>query len=218
MCSAQDILDVFWAEELAHELSAPVTFLHGWAAALAGGEVADPEDVEIAREECARLRALVAELRRFRLPPILTERLCLATLLNTAVQEHESSNGEGQLRIKRAVPPSLMVDVVPGFAACVLGPLLRAVAAATQVGGQLELRGQLAYDGVVLVLHGEPAAHPLAPDTQPWLAHGHTERALAVAGRIVRAHEGRLQRLDHPGAAVLRLSLPRPRNGLGTAS
>jgi signal transduction histidine kinase len=196
------------AEELAHELCAPASFFDTWSAALARGDALSAEDLDIAREESQRLRALVAELRRVEAPPLLTHRVSLADLVTQALQACDADWSWRAIRVDALIPVSLVTDVDDGFEQDVLRPVFRAIAAGVMAGGRFEVRGQSSGGDAVLVLHGSPAAGRAVPERPPWAARTAEERALAVARRIVRAHGGRMLREDVEGAITLRLVLP----------
>jgi hypothetical protein len=107
-----------------------------------------------------------------------------------------------------ALDAALAAEVDASFARDVLEPLLQAVAASTNTGGKVEMRGEGTESNLVLCLRGAPPAAPLPAEVPPWRLESTLERELAIACRRVRAHGGRVMRLTADDAVSLHVTLP----------
>lgn len=212
MATARGFREALWAEELVHELSGLTAFFDRWTEELASGVAAHGEDVDIAREESLRLRTLLTTLRQVRPPELKREPTELAALFESALLEsalaaQDPSSGAPALVIARHMAPALHVDVTQTFGADVVAPMLRAAAATIGTGDTLEVEGKAAGDQVLCRVWGGRLDSTPQIETRPWLALGRRASDLALARRIVRAHDGQLRWENEGGRALLALRL-----------
>jgi hypothetical protein len=208
---AEGFLEALWAEEFAHELSAPVGFFERWTLELSRQGALDPEDIDIAREESARLKALLVALRRVR-PPELSRRPALLHQLAAAAVDTCQSLAKPRFEAVESIPLDLQVDVITSFGKDVLVPALLVMAGTLEPHRALEVRAEGSAASVVCSIHGGSLDGTFA-ESLPWVAETRIERDFAVARRIVRAHGGHILREEEHGAKVLRIGLALARHG-----
>jgi hypothetical protein len=217
MAVAESFREALWVEELAHELSGLTAFFDRWTLELSRGTAAIAEDVEIAREESLRLRALLAVLREVRLPELKRAPIELAVLFESALAEYSRASSNSLVRMSLSIAPGLVVNVSRSFGAEVLLPMLRAVAETVPVAGAVEVHGELSGDKVLCRVSGGHLETMPQIETRPWLTLDRPRSELAVALRIVRAHDGQLRWEKEGGRRLLVLSLTSSATGARSA-
>ena len=194
-------------EELAHTLSAPVLFLDRVVRELEAGRAVGAEQLEIAREEVARLEKLVVSLREVPEVRAAPRPVDLAREIRQAIDEQGETALHSPAGWTVAVADSVRVLADPAVLGFVLHAAVAALAArgAEQVSVSLDPPNPTSGEAVLSIRgHGVPpvgravAAHVFA-------GHDSDESMLGVAREMARSAGTVLRSL--PEAAEIRLDL-----------
>ena len=132
--------------DVAHELRTPVTAIDGFATALVDGTASTPETREEAvrfiRDEAARLRELIGDLReltRLDLDPVpVVERFDLAQAARDAVGRFTQSAADAHVTLT-GPEGSLPFETDPGYVETILANLIQNALAATPAEGHVSV-------------------------------------------------------------------------------
>jgi two-component system, NtrC family, sensor histidine kinase HydH len=180
------------AAEIAHDLTYPINYFRALLDRLQHGERLDAEDLEIGREEVARLERVIAYLRIAANPELHREPCKLAEIVAQAVDLACRAHGGGKVDV--AVSAELVVRCDVGRLIVALGCLLENALEATRASGKVGIRAERVPSGVLLEvwdegLGFEGEARQLFA---PWYSSDPSRLGLGltVAHRLLRA-EGR---------------------------
>ena len=194
--------------EVAHELAAARLFLRD----LVAHAPLEQTDLEIGREEVARLERLLARLRRLRRAEEPREELPLQQMVQRALARVPALQGK-RLHLHVDVPAHAGVRAGPQELEMLLVSLLRSAADCAPPEGRVGVRVQSRAQGLLLDVEddGPGLPGPLGdPGFQPLelLGHGASGLDLLVAMGVARGHGWRLSWLREQERTVLRLEVP----------
>jgi two-component system sensor histidine kinase BaeS len=213
--------------DVAHELRTPVTAIDGFAEALAEGTATDPADqreaVGFIRDEAARLRALIGDLReltwldldppprRTRIDLAATARDTVARLSAEAVDAGVELTGPGG---------AVAVESDPAYIQTILANLITNAIAATPRGGRVDVRG--GRDAATAWLEVADGGSGIASEHLPHIfdrlyrvdtarsrEHGGSGLGLAIVKRLADLLGGEVSVVSAPGeGATFTVRLP----------
>jgi len=191
-------------EELAHRLAAPMSFFQMLVKQLDRGNTIAVEQVDIAKEELARLQSLVSSLRSG--PALCINRTCvaLAGVLRSACKDvHASSPALARTAIE--VPEDVLVSVDASAAGFVVFSVLSALVARNVSRIRLTLMKEDAATVTLMFQGAGPDAGVFA--SRAWAGDDGQALSFAIARRIARASG---MRLKAPSAewTCIRLEIP----------
>jgi signal transduction histidine kinase len=160
--------------DIAHELRTPVTAIEGFAAALADGTAASPEDraesVGFIRAEAARLRDLVRDLQELTWldldPPVRSEPVDLAQAARAAMARLELDAHVRGVTLEGPGDPR-MAQADPGHVETILSNLIANALAATGPGGSVRLSTR-SEDGMAGIAVSDTGSG-IAPEHLPYI-------------------------------------------------
>lgn len=202
--------------DIAHELRTPVTAIDGFAEALADGTAADPESRDEAlgfiRDEAARLRALIGDLRELTWldldPPTQRRPIDLAEVARDTVARLAASAAEASVELT-APDGHVPVESDPTHLRTILANLVTNAIAATPAGGRVDVR--VGTDGVSGWLQVADTGHGIAPEHLPRVfdrlyrvdrarsrEHGGSGLGLAIVKRLAEVLGGEVSVVSAP--------------------
>ena len=194
--------------DVAHELRTPVTAIDGFAEALADGTASDPASREEAlgfiRDEAARLRSLIGDLRELtwldldpptRLRPIDLAEVARDTVARLAVQADDAG-------VELTAPAGRVpIESDAAHIQTILANLVTNAIAATPPGGRVDVH--VAVDGTLARLEVTDTGSGIAPEHLPRIfdrlyridtarsrEHGGSGLGLAIVKRLVEVLGG----------------------------
>lgn len=203
--------------DVAHELRTPVTAIDGFAEALADGTAADPESREEAlgfiRDEAARLRALIGDLRELTWldlhPPTQRLPVDLAEIARDTVTRLAASATDAGVALT-APEGHVPVDSDPAHLRTILANLITNAIAATPAGGRVDVRTGIAR--ATAWLEVADTGRGIAPEHLPRIfdrlyrvddararGHGGSGLGLAIVKRLTEALGGDVSVVSEPG-------------------
>ncbi|WP_394835554.1 hypothetical protein LVJ94_01325 [Pendulispora rubella] len=185
-----------WADDVVHELAAPVAFLDGFIERVARGATPDEEHVSIAAEEVGRLLSLVRSLRRVKPRPGTLRPRSLGEALREAASASEC-------RYAIEVPEDAQIVVDDSYVPHGLIPLLRACARVVGSSGEILVTARTdamthAAITIDIVVHADPTAVDddgrilFVGDMWSSAVAGRASTDVVLAKRIMRAHGHRV--------------------------
>lgn len=213
--------------DVAHELRTPVTAIDGFAEALADGTAKDPADqqeaVAFIRDEAARLRALIGDLRELTWldlgPSARHTQIDLAESARDAVARLSALADDGDVTL---TGPGGAVPIAsdPAHLQTILANLIMNAIAATPPGGRVDVRA--GRDGATAWLEVADTGRGIAPehltrifdrlyrvDTARSRDGGGSGLGLAIVKRLAELLGGEVSVLSAPGeGATFTVRLP----------
>jgi signal transduction histidine kinase len=216
--------------EISHEVTYSLNFFRYLLKRSGNGKSLDPKDVEIGREEVARLERMLAALRKLKPPSPVIRPVRLTGLLTRALGLIRESLEEKEIHASVDVPPELLLPADPDLALQLFANLFRNAAQAVSPGGSLGARWVPVADGARIEVWDNG---PGIPDSQvgsiwnPWVTTrpDGTGLGLTISQRLARSLGWSLQLEQRPGQTCFVLFIPEaamsqggPRSGRGRSS
>jgi signal transduction histidine kinase len=207
--------------DVAHELRTPVTAIDGFAEALADGTAADPESRQEAlgfiRDEAARLRALIGDLRELTWldldPPTQRRPIDLAEIARETVARLAVQAVDAGVELT-APAGSVPLESDAAHIQAILVNLVTNAIAATPAGGRVDVRAGV--DGAVAWLEVADTGSGIAPEHLPRVfdrlyrvdsarsrEHGGSGLGLAIVKRLAEVLGGDVSVVSAPGDGTI---------------
>lgn len=199
--------------EISHEVTYPLNFFRHLLRQSERGRPLGAEDVEIGREELARLERMLASLRRLSLPTLRMEPVPVLPRLRRALDLLRDELHDKRLDTTVELPPDLTLHAEPDAMVQLFANLLRNAAQAAEPGGTLGVRTWEEGDTRVLeVWDSGPGIPEALRDTlfDPWVTT-HKEGSglgLAITQRIVRGFGWSISVHREEGRTCFRIHTP----------
>lgn len=201
-------MDVLGAE-LAHELAYPLAFFRHLLSRLGPGNRVDDEDIEIGRDEVARMERMLAAVRRLQMPPARCVSVNLRSVVDKSVSLLRAEIETKQLFVQLDVDPGRTVDADPDQLLQLLANLVRNAVQAAPEGGRVAIVARGTGDTVFEVRDdgggfADSMANRLFTPFATTRAEG-TGLGLAVAKRIAASFEWEIDAGRSEGFTVFRV-------------
>jgi len=201
-------MDVLGAE-LAHELAYPLAFFRHMLSRLGPGNRLDDEDIEIGRDEVARMERMLASVRRLQMPPAHCVAINLRAVVDKAVSLLRADIEAKQLFVQLDVDPARSVDADPDQLLQLLANLIRNAVQAAPNGGRVAVVSH-AHDEIVFEVRDDGSGLPDAIANRLFTPFTTTRPegtglGLAVAKRIAASFEWDIEAVRVDGFTVFRV-------------
>jgi len=129
-------MDVLGAE-LAHELAYPLAFFRHLLSRLGPGNRVDDEDIEIGRDEVARMERMLAAVRRLQMPPAHCVAVHLRSVVDKSVSLLRADIENKHLFVQLDVDADRIVEADPDQLVQLLANLIRNAVQAAPISGRV---------------------------------------------------------------------------------
>ncbi len=199
--------------ELAHEVAYPLNYFRHLLDRLGGGRGYDDTDVEIGREEVARLNRMLGSLRSLQVPSHDVARLRIASVAERAVALLRGQTEDKDLVIETEIDEGLTVVANFDRTLQLLSNLLRNAVQAARHGGRVVIGAKRHGREITIEVRddGDGVPGALAPRIfRPFVSGraGGTGLGLAVAQRIARSFDWTLEHQREGGWTIFRVRAP----------
>jgi two-component system, OmpR family, sensor histidine kinase KdpD len=198
--------------ELSHELGYPLNYIRYLLRQLSRGVPLASKDVEAGHEEVERIRSMIEDLRRFKLPAPRLEPTSVLAPIQRALELNRELLQEKHIQVSVEVPGELKVLAADSLVR-VFANLLRNAAQAAGEQGQLGVRTFRKEQELALEVwdSGEGVPEPVRAQLfKHWVTtkEGGSGIGLAVTQRIVLGFGWQISYHREEGRTCFRLSLP----------
>jgi signal transduction histidine kinase len=199
--------------EISHEVTYSLNFFRYLLKRSGAGQALDLKDVEIGREEVARLERMLAALRKLKPPSPVMRPVRLTEPLTRALGLIRESLEEKQLHAAVDVPPDVILPADPDLALQLFANLFRNAAQAVGLRGSLGARWVLVKGGARLEVWDNG---PGIPESQvgsiwnPWVTTrlDGTGLGLTISQRLARSLGWSLELEQRQGQTCFVLFIP----------
>lgn len=210
-------LGMFGAE-ISHEVTYSLNFFRYLLKRSGTGHPLDTKDVEIGREEVARLERMLAALRKLKTPSPTLRRVPISEPIVRALELLRELLEEKQIHVAMEIPPDVVLSVDPDLALQLFANLLRNAAQAVGQGGSIGARLVRDVGGERIEVWDDGPGIPEALSGSiwsPWTTTkpGGTGLGLVISQRLARAFGWTLSLERRTGQTCFCLALPAATRG-----